>query len=223
MVAAASDIATYLRSVYQRVYGLSPMQRNRVLRICLAHHLKELPQDSIIKLLQAVTGEFSSPHLHLPGTASLAPGEPWREAIQEFAQLVDGATVIQGTDELELLRVTLQRLTERARVLAETVRKPGLPLSALLERAARDLQAHHHALEQAASESFERVLSALNPEILKKNLPKKMLVTETAYKALLFDAVVEKFHQIEMYHNKGRLVRDYKSAYKKYVQEENSH
>jgi len=136
---------------------------------------------------------------------------------------VDGATVEQGADELKLLRTAVQRLAERAQVLAETVRKPGLPLSALLERAARDLQAHDHALEHAARESFERVLNALSPEILKKNVPKKALSTEATYKAAMFDAMVEKFNQLEMYHNKGRLVRDYKAAYKKYVQEEGSH
>lgn len=223
MVAAASDIASYLRSVYRRVYGVAPAQRNRVLRVCLAHRLKDLLRDEMTGMLRAVASEFA---LKLPGSdAPVFSTEPglWREAVQELARLVDGATIIPGTDELKLLRVALQRLTARAEVLAETVRKPGLPLSALLERAARDLQAHDHALEHAARESFERVLSALNPEVLKKQIPKKTLVTETAYKAALFDAVVEKFNQIEMYHNKGRLVRDYRSAYKKYVQEEGSH
>ena len=223
MVPAASDIASYLRSVYRRVYGVAPAQRNRALRICLAHRLKDLPRDEMTGMLRAVASEFA---LKLPVSGSpVFPTEPgpWREAVQELARLVDGATIIPGTDELKLLRVALQRLTARAEVLAETVRKPGLPLSALLERAARDLQAHDHALEHAARESFERVLSALNPKALKKQIPKKTLVTETAYKAALFDAVVEKFNQIEMYHNKGRLVRDYRSAYKKYVQEEGSH
>ncbi len=220
MAAAASDIASYLRSVYRRLYGVAPAQRNQLLRLCLAYRLKDLPGD-MTDVLRATAGEFSSAPLTTAADATQLG--PWREAIQALAQLVDGATVVQGTDELKLLRVALQRLTARAQVLAETVRKPGLPLSALLERAARDLQAHDHALEHAASESFERVLSALNPQMLKKSMPKKTLVTETAYKAALFDAVVEKFSQIEMYHNKGRLVRDYKAAYKKYVQEEGSH
>ncbi len=222
MVAPASDIATYLRSIYRRVYGAAPTQRNRLLRICLAYRLKELPRTAIADVLRAVAIEFS-PAQTSDIPASATELGPWREAIKELAQLVDGATVVHGTDELTLLRVALQRLTARAQILAETVRKPGLPLSALLERAARDLQAHDHALEHAARESFERVLSALNPGTLKKSIPKKTLVTETAYKAALFDAVVEKFNQIEMYHNKGRLVRDYKAAYKKYVQEESSH
>ena len=223
MVAAASDTATYLRSVYRHVYGMAPAQRNWLLRICLAHHLKDQPRDAMPDLLRAVAAELASIPQVAGGTPVFtAELGPWREAIQELARLVDGATVIAGTDELKLLRVALERLTARALVLAETVRKPGLPLSALLERAARDLQAHDHALEHAARESFERVLSALNPETLKKNIPKKKLFTETAYKAALFDAVVEKFNQIEMYHNKGRLVRDYRAAYKKYVQEEGS-
>jgi hypothetical protein len=220
---AASDVATYLRSVYRRVYGTTPAERNRLLRICLAHRLKELPRDAIADVLRAVAREFVSESPVPDAPASPAELGPWREAVQELARLVDGATVVQGTDELKLLHTAVQRLAARAQVLAETVHKPGLPLSALLERAARDLQAHDHALEHAARESFERVLNALNPETLKKNIPKKTLSTETTYKAALFDAVVEKFNQLEMYHNKGRLVRDYKAAYKKYVQEESSH
>ena len=223
MAAAASDIASYVRSVYRRLYGVAPPQRNQILRICLAYRLKELPGDLAVEVLHAVAGEFSSASLTSSTSAAATELGPWREAIQALAQLVDGATVVQGTDELKLLRVALQRLTARAQVLAETVRKPGLPLSALLERAARDLQAHDHALEHAARESFERVLSALNPQTLKQSIPKKTLSSEATYKAALFDAVVEKFSQIEMYHNKGRLVRDYKAAYKKYVQEEGSH
>jgi len=221
---SASDVATYLRSVYRRVYGAAPAERNRLLQICLAHHLKELPRAAITGLLRVVATEFASAP-QAAGTPPTAVTElgPWREAVHELARLVDGATVVQGTDELKLLHTAVQRLTARAQVLADTVHKPGLPLSALLERAARDLQAHDHALEHAARESFERVLNALNPETLKKNIPKKTLSTETAYKAALFDAVVEKFNQLEMYHNKGRLVRDYKSAYKRYVQEESSH
>lgn len=220
---AASDIAGHLRSVYRRVYGATPAQRERVLRISLAQRLRGLQGDAIIDVLHAVAGEFSSVPSISNTPVALTGSGPWREVIQQLAQLVDGATVAQDADELKLLRVVLQRLASRAQILAETVRKPGMPLSALLERAARDLQAHDHALEHAARESFERVLSALNPQILKMNIPKKTLTTETAYKAALFDAVVEKFSQIEMYHNKGRLVRDYKAAYKKYVQEESSH
>lgn len=223
MAATAAEIATYLRSAYRSTYGVAPAQRNWILRTCLAYRLKDLSRDEITGMLRAVASEFAS-KVPVSGRP-VFPTEPdlWREAVQELARLVDGATIIPGTDELKLLRVALQRLTARAQILAETVRKPGLPLSALLERAARDLQAHDHALEHAARESFERVLSALNPEALKKHIPKKTLTTETAYKAALFDAVVEKFNQIEMYHNKGRLVRDYRAAYKKYVQEEGSH
>jgi len=221
MVASAFDIAHYLRSVYRRAYGASSTDRRRLLRICLAYRLKELPRDAVSELLRSVATEFA---VVPPASAPVSVAQaPWREAIQDLARLVDGATVEQGADELKLLRTAVQRLAERAQVLAETVRKPGLPLSALLERAARDLQAHDHALEHAARESFERVLNALSPEILKKNVPKKALSTEATYKAAMFDAMVEKFNQLEMYHNKGRLVRDYKAAYKKYVQEEGSH
>jgi len=223
-VTAAPNVATYLRSVYRRVYGAPPAQRDRLLRICLAYRLKALSREAITEQLNIAATEFASAPVVAAGPpVSANELAPWRAAIQELARLVDGATVAQGTDELKLLVTAVQRLSARAQVLAETVHKPGLPLSALLERAARDLQAHDHALEHAARESFERVLNALNPETLKKNIPKKTLTTETAYKAALFDAVVEKFNQLEMYHNKGRLVRDYKAAYKKYVQEENSH
>ena len=60
MAAAASATATYLRSVYRRVYGMAPAQRNWLLRICLAHHLKELPRDALADLLRAVAAELAS-------------------------------------------------------------------------------------------------------------------------------------------------------------------
>lgn len=222
MVAAAADVAHYLRAVYRRAYGVAPAQRDRLLRICLAHYLKEVPRNALTNVLRAVASEFAAAPLATGTPTPATELGPWREAIQQLARLVDGASIVQGTDELKLLLTAVQRLSARAQVLAETVHKPGLPLSALLERAAHDLQAHDHALEHAARESFERVLNALNPEMIKKNLPKKTLSSEAAYKGALFDAVVEKFSQLEMYHNKGRLVRDYKAAYKKYVQEERS-
>jgi len=218
----ALEVATYLRSVYRRVYGVPPAQRGQLLRICLAYRFKDLSCDALTEALRELAKQFAWVSAPISPVATTELGA-WRDAALELAQLVDGATVAQGADELKLLRTAVQRLAARAQVLAETVHKPGLPLSALLERAARDLQAHDHALEHAARESFERVLNALNPETLKKNIPKKTLSTEAAYKAALFDAVVEKFNQLEMYHNKGRLVRDYKAAYKKYVQEESSH
>jgi hypothetical protein len=53
-------------------------------------------------------------------------------------------------------------------------------------------------------------------------VPRKTLSTDAMYKAALFDAAVEKFKQLELYHSKGRLVRDYKTAYKRYITEKNT-
>lgn len=218
----AQQIAALLKRAYRRTWGMSESDRKRTLRVCLAYRLRDVASDKVPGLLQRVAREFGAYNEVASGPATLAaPNTGWCAAIRELVQLIDGASVTQGADELALLQAALQRLTDRTSALAGVLQKPGLPLNALLERAARDLATHDSALEQAAQESFDRVLSSLNPDELKKHVAKKALSTESMYKAALFDGAVEKFKQIEMYHDKGRLVRDYKMAYKKHVREHN--
>jgi len=49
---------------------------------------------------------------------------------------------------------------------------------------------------------------------------KKGLKTSTFYKARVYDAICEKFAQLREYHERGRLVRDFRSTYRKCLKSE---
>ena len=215
----AQQVAALLKRAYIGTATLLEADRQRAIRICLAYQLRDMARDKIPGALRRVAQEFGALDETEPSAALDTAG---RAAIRELVRLVDGAAASPGADDLAALQAALYRLTDRTTALAAVLHKPGLPLNALLERAARDLATHDSALEQAARESFDRVLSSLNPDELKKHVAKKALSTDSMYKAALFDAAIEKFKQIELYHEKGRLVRDYKTAYKKYVLDQSS-
>jgi len=216
-----ANLAEKLRHAYRRATALTPVDRKRLLCTCLAHGLKDVPREQVAAEMERVAALFGAlPDTTAQSTAGLSA---WQKLARELVHMIEGPRDIQGVDALATLQTAMQRLETRTQALANVLRKTGLPLSALLERVARHLNTHDHALEGAARESFDRLLSALNPENGKKTVERKMWSSEVTYKAALYDAAVEKFTQLEMYHSKGRLVRDYKAAYKKYLQDESSH
>jgi hypothetical protein len=225
--ALADDIASYLRHVGRRAAGLTSWDRGTLLRTCLAYRLKDVSRSRASAVTRWVAEQFG---VEVGGAVTpegavhaAAVSADWSAAARELIALVEGeGAAREGADDPAVLRATIAKLAERTAALQQVLHKHGLALDALLERAARDLTAHDAALEQAARESFDRVLGALSPESLKQHVARKTLSTEAMYKAALFDAAVEKFKQLELYHSKGRLVRDYKTAYKRYITEKNT-
>lgn len=180
--------------------------------------LRELPRARANEVLASLRDSFAAPvtgasavPVQITGAAS--PVAPGAGLDSELLALLFGSTADATASNVNLLRDSVEKLRS-------ALRKPGLPLLHLAQRAARDLATHDKALDEAARESFDRVLGALDPDALIKSTPRKKLTTESAYKAALFDAVTEKFGQLKMYHDKGRLVRDYRTAYKKHIQDE---
>ncbi len=213
-----------LRDAYQRAVGLGVAQRKQLLRTVLQYRLRQFDPRAASSALAQLRAEFAdaprgaAAPQSAPATASDVPVTE----LHDLVRLVLGERVNAGPDDQAAVRDATKRLQEAMIVLRATLRKPNFSLIELLNRAARDLSAHDTALEHAARESFDRVLSALDPAEAMKATPKKTLATEAMYKAALFDAIKEKHQQLQLYHGKGRLVRDYKSAYKKYVQDETS-
>jgi hypothetical protein len=219
--------AIALRDAYLRASGLSRDQRRAVLGTVLRYRLRNLApeaaRESLRKMREAFAGEAGPGRTAATSPARTAPAyAPAVESddLRELLRLIAGSGA--GDAGAESVRAIAERLRTEMQVLRAVLRKPNFSLEELLRRAARDLSAHDSALEHAARESFDRVLSALDPAEVMKAVAKKTLSTEAMYKAALFDALKEKHDNLQMYHGKGRLVRDYKSAYKKYVQEETS-
>ncbi|MDH4273416.1 MAG: hypothetical protein OEW08_00105 [Gammaproteobacteria bacterium] len=73
------------------------------------------------------------------------------------------------------------------------------------------------AMKSAAQESFGRLLQALGPETLKKNLEKKTAKVGPFLKAAWFDAFEEKHAQLTAYHTKGFLTRDFRDMYRRHL------
>jgi len=70
-------------------------------------------------------------------------------------------------------------------------------------------------LEQAAQEFLDRLLDAFDPEAAKAHVAKKGLKLTSFYKASVYDALCEKFEQLKQYHERGRLVRDLRAAFRR--------
>jgi hypothetical protein len=215
-----SDAAA-LRDAYILALGIAPDQRRRALRTVLQYRLRNLAPaaacNALLRMRAAFAGETVSPAAETPAAAASGVAA---DALAQLLRLITGADAVG--DAGDVVREVTARLQTEMQVLRAVLRKPHFSLEELLRRAARDLSAHDGALEHAARESFDRVLGALDPAEIMKSVPKKTLSTDSMYKAALFDAIKEKHEHLQMYHGKGRLVRDYKSAYKKYVQEETS-
>lgn len=221
-VDSARGHAAILRDAYRRALGLSPDERRRVLRTVLRYRLKDLAPNAADMVLRQLRAEF----VDAPAATAETERAPAAPTGDVPADLRDLLKMIMGnggdSDSPGALRDARTQIQDSIHALRTALRKPNFSLVELLQRAARDLGAHDTALENAARESFDRLLSALDPAEAMKVVPKKTLSTEATYKAALFDAIKEKHQQLQLYHGKGRLVRDYKSAYKKYVQEETS-
>ena len=81
----------------------------------------------------------------------------------------------------------------------------------------KKLQDNDEAIKRSAKESFDRLLLSINPQTAKSYVSGASMKIGPFYKSALFDAACEKYEQLLVYHEKGRLVRDFNAMYKSHL------
>lgn len=131
--------------------------------------------------------------------------------------LLDGAEHSDGLDQEQLLSRTLKQLElfhEHLLLLADRKRYHQHSMSQLLQLVASRLHGNEAALEKAANETFDRILHSVDPRSVEQSVEKSTMKPAAFYKADLFDAMTEKHSQLLNYHQKGRLMRDFRGTYR---------
>ena len=217
----AQEIGDFLRHAYSKSIGLTPEQRRQVLEICLAYRLRDVKKPQLSQALRQLCSQIT-------GSREVAVEEPYD--LQQHDLLLNLISRFGGADAAldsiaepqEIAAKAEQILNELANSLkniAKRVTSREMPLLEALHNVENMFEANDQAMEQAAQESFDRLLNALDPDKVQEKVNRKVLSTPAGYKALLFDSLSEKFQQLKIYHDKGRLVRDYRAIFKKYLKQ----
>jgi len=90
-------------------------------------------------------------------------------------------------------------------------------LKEIIQQLKEKLQDNDDAIKRSAKESFDRLLLSVNPQTAKSYVNRSSMKIGPFYKAALFDAACEKYEQLMVYHEKGRLVRDFNAMYKSHL------
>lgn len=113
----------------------------------------------------------------------------------------------------------LSQLARSLRVLCHLAEEDRLPWQSMIECGMQNMNLVDENMRKAANQSFDQLLRAISPEIAMQHKSKKKWQTESSYKAELFDKLREKFEHLQAYHQKGRLVRDFRSLYKMFYKQ----
>ncbi len=75
------------------------------------------------------------------------------------------------------------------------------------------------AMDKAVKKSFSRILNALAPETVKSGIGIKEKLSFSC-RSSVYAAYKDKYQRLKLYYEKGRLLRDYRASFKKYLNEE---
>lgn len=211
-------IETTLRHAWQRASRLPLQQRKLVVQLALAHRCQGMRADEVLGHLQNIASARPAATTAYGETAQ--PDTSHELAAQIVAMCEKYfSTLVRAANDAQLVDALDQTLHSVSQTLSAALKQDKLtprPLDKLVESAAKRIKQGDAALETAAEESFTRILAALDPQTLEATAGSKMKVGPF-HKAALYDAVMEKYDQIRAYHDKGRLVRDFRAAYRNAV------
>jgi len=224
--ASGRDLAGLLRDVYRRSTALPAEERRRAVELCLAYHLRGREGQAAVRAVEEVHRELGGPWEKGPKSAPGRPGSGFSpEAEQALRAVLAGvlgrgtaARAGSGAQALPRAEEELQRVAERLKAA-----RPAVPASAPLGERVGELQERlsqvDRALEQTAQEFLDRLLEAFDPEVAKAYVGQKGIKPSSFYKASVYDALCEKFSQLRAYHDRGRLVRDFRATFKRYLKQ----
>ena len=216
----ARDLADFLRAAHRRCARLSAGERRRAVELCLAYRLRGLGRARARELLEGAAqllGAGQGPRAGRRGAGGLFAAPP--AALGEVLGRVLGEAGARDRGGPEALARAAQELARVEEHLARArLRTPAAsPLGDRVGEIQERLAGVDRALEKTAQEFLDRLLDAFDPEAAKAYVGQKGLKPTAFYKAAVYDALCEKFAQLREYHRRGRLVRDFRAAFKSHL------
>ena len=145
-----------------------------------------------------------------------------KDAVESIALHLGVETAVSETDREKLSHIN-NMLNELKLSLLSTVSlksiaslKPSdeISISDLLLLLVDNENSTKLALNEAAKEMFDRVLTSLDPAKAESFLDQGIKRKGAEHKAALYDAMCEKYEQLFDYHENGRLVKDFRRLYR---------
>lgn|GEM_PF-6672758 len=220
------EAAAWLRDAWGRTAGMSAAGRKKAIGVCLAYRLRGLSHEQAEKaasaILQTISGRAGTSPTG-PGTAAtatLATGSVLSESqLQRLRAVVAllGGTVADDVRVDEILSAverSAHSLVDEVYRVGDNKRFLNVSPENVLRSVEVRLRHGDDASKLAAQEMFDRLLKSVDPVAAKDYVEEKGLRFGPFHKAALYDAVCEKFAQMSEYHEKGRLVRDFRAMYR---------
>ena len=108
----------------------------------------------------------------------------------------------------------LQSLKRELQLSLSTTPDSNLSMNEVVDQLV-DREFHvNTAMHDAAQMLFDRIYSSFDPGKAKNYLDQSVTREGVALKAALYDAMCEKYEQLLDYHQNGRLLKDFRGAYK---------
>lgn len=108
----------------------------------------------------------------------------------------------------------LQSLKRELQLSLSTTPDSNLSMNEVVDQLV-DREFHvNTAMHDAAQMLFDRIYSSFDPGKAKNHLDQSVTREGVALKAALYDAMCEKYEQLLDYHQNGRLLKDFRGAYK---------
>lgn len=224
-----AETAAWLRDAWVRTAGMSAAGRKKAMGVCLAYRLRGLSHEQAQKagsaILQALSGHAVAWPVASVGAATAAPAstaagsvlsEPLLQRLRAVATLLGGTVTEHSTvDEiLSAVERSAHGLVDEVYRVGDNKRFLNVSPENVLRSVEVRLRHGDDASKLAAQEMFDRLLKSVDPVAAKDYVEEKGLRFGPFHKAALYDAVCEKFAQMSEYHEKGRLVRDFRAMYR---------
>ncbi len=215
-----------LRLVFRRCRSLPGEDRGAVIRMYLAYTLRDAGRADVTRILQDVdcllTGLPRSLRQASRGGGAVADLGRQKTVLEKLIGVYYGADAGSHVkaDRASLIAEAdgiIDAIVSGLRAIAATKSAGEESLQGLIDDIGKATLNNKKAMSEAVKESFDRLLSAIAPESLQAYVESKMKLGPF-YKASLYDAFHDKYQQLEAYHAKGNLVRDFRAMYKKNLQ-----
>jgi len=206
-------------------YQLDGCDRERAERICnsLLAGLTAITKGDVVaqEMPMSVEPQVKEQQTSRPLTAKEAILQArTKQILQDTIVKINGESLDLPSDIGGLLKNLEQGvgdITTELYELTGTRKFLSCSLKEIIQQLKEKLQDNDDAIKRSAKESFDRLLLSVNPQTAKSYVSGASMKIGPFYKSALFDAACEKYEQLMVYHEKGRLVRDFNAMYKSHL------
>jgi len=209
---STTELDMFLRRAYVHAQGLPEAQKRQVLKLCLAYLCKDVGWSQRQSMVEGLAAQYGIRVQGEPQQQGEVSSVPPAYTAQLLASFYGDNLPDESADVL--FERMLEGLDSGLRRVCQLGGRKSIPWSVMLRRGESALARMDDAMQTAATQSFERLLNALDPIGARKHTERKKWHFTPLYKSELYDSIVEKFKQLKAYHDKGRLVRDFRSLYR---------